>query len=157
MRRQLSKLPTSAFGMKFWAKLQSPCLHLQTVRNMKEAKDFAGSRCTIGRPVFTHCLILATFWLLVWLASAVAAVSSCESEVFCRVIYGNWAWCTSNDLWITIREPSPNGALYILNGPPAHWCQISMEIGQTISSIFFMFSPQNLFLFSVRIMAIGFL
>ena len=35
------------FWVEIWAKLQSPCLHLQPVRNIK-GQDFASSRRTIG-------------------------------------------------------------------------------------------------------------
>ena len=72
------------------------------------------------------------------------AVASCQSKVFSRVIYGR---LLQPAIYGSRSWNRRNGELYILNGPRAHWCQISMEMEQTISSIFFMVSSQIYFCF----------
>ena len=99
MRPSLSKLAAAELlsNWNFELKTSVTVSSFAACQKYEGAKDFAGSRCTIGWPVFTQRLILARFWLAsdfgsflarVWLASAAAAVSSCQSQVFCRVIYG---------------------------------------------------------------------
>ena len=54
---------SSCFRIGILAKTSVTVSSFAACQKYEGAKDFAGSRCTIGRPVFTPGLILAPFWL----------------------------------------------------------------------------------------------
>ena len=131
MKSALSVSTSPAFGSKFGQSF-SHRVFICSLSEISRGKILPAHGAQLGR------FYLESDWF------QQPAVASCQSKVFSRVIYGR---LLHPAIYGSRSWNRRNGELYILNGPPAHWCQISMEMEQTISSIFFMVSSQIYFCF----------